>query len=206
MITDRFAGAAVHTNLDVGSGPGVGSCILAGAFPEAMVTAVDASEALVVRAAARTERLGIGARVSTRVGDLGEGLSTSEPVDLVWVSMMLHPVHDQEAALGTLRGVLRVGGWLAIAEFGAPLVCIPPDELDADGGLLDRCQAAVRDWLPDQLPTGPASPNGQQMALQSALERTGSATLSTPRSPLSCPLRWRSRPAGSSCNPSFVCA
>ena len=69
--------------------------------------------------------------------------------------------------------VLRVGGWLAIAEFGAPLVCIPPDELDDDGGLLDRCQAAVRDWLPDQLPTGPAAPNGPLTALQSALERTG---------------------------------
>ena len=206
MITDRFAGAAVHTNLDVGSGPGVGSCILAGAFPEAMVTAVDASEALVVRAAARTERLGIGARVSTRVGDLGEGLSTSEPVDLVWVSMMLHHVNDQEAALSALRGVLRVGGWLAIAEFGAPLVCIPPDELGADAGLLDRCQAAVRDWLPDQLPTGPAAPNGPLTALQSALERTGFNCVEHTTPALSCRLHCRSRPAGSSCNPSFVCA
>ena len=173
VITDRFAGTPVHTIMDVGSGPGVGSCILAGAFPEAMVTAVDASEALLVRAAARAERLGIGARVAIRVGDLGQGLSTPEPFDLVWVSMMLHHVHDQEAALSALRGVPRVGGWLAIAEFGAPVVCIPPDELEADAGLLDRCQAAVRDWLPEQLPTGPAAPNGEQRALQSALERTG---------------------------------
>ena len=39
-IKDRLAGAPVCTIVDIGSGPGVGSCILAGAFPEATVTAV----------------------------------------------------------------------------------------------------------------------------------------------------------------------
>ena len=172
-ITDRFAGTPVHSIVDVGSGPGVGSCILAEAFPDATVIAVDGSEALLARAQARAERLGLGARVLTRVGDLGHGLPTTEPVDLVWASMMLHHVHDQEAALVAIRGSLRGGGWLAIAEFGAPLVCIPPAELDGYAAVLDRCQAAVRDWLPERLPTGPAGPTAQQGALQAALERTG---------------------------------
>ena len=172
-IKDRLAGAPVCTIVDIGSGPGVGSCILAGAFPEATVTAVDASEALLARARARAERLGLGARVRTRAGDLGQGLTAPEPADLIWASMMLHHVHDQEAALAAIRRTIRVSGWLAIAEFGAPLVCIPPAELDDYADVLARCQAAVRDWLPEQLPSGPAGPTAQQRALQAALERTG---------------------------------
>lgn len=173
VINERLAGASVRTIVDIGSGPGVGFCILAEAFPDATVTAIDASAPLLVRAQARAERLGLGARLLTHVSDLDHGLSVEEPVDLVWASMTLHHVHDQEAALGALRRSMRVGGWLAIVEFGAPLVCIPPDELDAYSDLLDRCQAAVRDWLPEQLPTGPAAPNGQQAALHAALKRAG---------------------------------
>ena len=173
LITERFAGGSVRTIVDVGSGPGVASCMLAEAFPEATVTAVDASAPLLVRAQLRGERLGLGPRLLTQVGDLDHGLSVHEPVDLVWASMMLHHLHDQEAALGAIRRVMRVGGWLAIVEFGAPLVCIPPDTFGAQADLLDRCQAAVRDWLPEQLPAGPAAPNGQQAALHAALERAG---------------------------------
>ena len=184
-ITELFAGGPVHTIIDVGSGPGVGSCILAEAFPQATVTAIDASESLLVRAQARAERMGLTARLLTQVGNLGPGMVSSTSVDLVWASMMLHHVHDQEAALGAIRGSLRVGGWLAIAEFGAPLACIPSTELDAYADVLDRCQAAVWDWLPDQLPDGPAAPgrthsgshsgphSASQAALQAALERTG---------------------------------
>ena len=170
-ITERFAGESVRTIVDVGSGPGVGSCTLAVAFPEATVTAFDASAPLLVRAHARAERLGLGARLGTKVGDLEHGLTMAEPVDLVWASMMLHHLHDQEAALGVVRRLLRIGGLLAIVEFGAPLVCIPPDDAYAD--LLRRCEAAVRDWLPEHLPTGPAAPNGPKAALQAALEHAG---------------------------------
>ena len=172
-INDRFAGASVRTIVDVGSGPGVGSCLLAEAFPEATVTAIDASAPLLVRAQARAVRLGLGPRLLTQVGDLDHGLSVEEPVDLVWASMMLHHLHDQEAALGAIRRVMRVGGWLAIVEFGAPLMCIPPGALGPHVDLLDRCQAAVRDWLPEQLPAGPAAPNGEQAALHAALEHAG---------------------------------
>ena len=169
-INDRFAGASVRTIVDVGSGPGVGSCLLAEAFPEATVTAIDASAPLLVRAQARAVRLGLGPRLLTQVGDLDHGLSVHEPVDLVWASMMLHHLHDQQAALGAVRRVMRVGGWLAIVEFGAPLVCIPPDAFGAQADLLDRCHAAVRDWLPEQLPAGPAAPNREHAALHAALE------------------------------------
>ena len=173
LITERFAGGSVRTIVDIGSGPGVASCMLAEAFTEATVTAIDASAPLLVRAQLRAERLGLGPRLLTQVGDLDHGLSVKEPVDLVWASMMLHHLHDQEAALGAVRRAMRVGGWLAIVEFGAPLVCIPPDALDSYVELLDRCQAAVRDWLPEQLPAGPAAPNGKNAPLHAALERAG---------------------------------
>ena len=173
IINERFEGKSVRTIVDVGSGPGVGSCLLAEAFTEATVTAIDASAPLLVRAQLRAERLGLGPRLLTQLGDLDHGLSVNEPVDLVWASMMLHHVHDQEAALRAVRRVMRVGGWLAIVEFGAPLMCIPPDALDPHSELLDRCEAAVRDWLPEQLPAGPAAPNGQGAALHAALERAG---------------------------------
>jgi len=58
----------VRRILDIGSGPGVMTCVLAEAFTDAEVVAVDATPGLLDRARARAERLGVGGRVAISMG------------------------------------------------------------------------------------------------------------------------------------------
>ena len=169
-VGERCGHDPVERIVDVGSGPGVGSCIFALQFRGATVTAVDASGPLLGRAAARAMRLGVAGRVRTRVGDLSDAVAVSaeEPADVVWASMVLHHVPDQPAALAAIHAGLRDGGWLAIAEFGAPLQCLPDSALGDAAGVWARCQAAVRSWLPDPVA-------GDAPALRAALLAAGFA-------------------------------
>lgn len=104
--------------LDVGSGPGVGTCELARRFPSAEVIAVDGSAAMLERAAARAAALGFGARVTTRRAELPGGLGGLEPIDLAFASMSLHHVPDPAAALASIRRVLALDGLLVVVEHG----------------------------------------------------------------------------------------
>lgn len=61
---------AVRRVLDIGSGPGVVSCLLAEVFPEADVVAVDATPALLDRAKNRARRLGVIDRFQTLEAEL----------------------------------------------------------------------------------------------------------------------------------------
>ena len=167
-VGERCGNDPVERIVDVGSGPGVGSCIFAQHFRAATVTAVDASGPLLERVAARALRLGVAGRVVTRVGDLSDTLPVEEPADVVWASMVLHHVADQPAALAGIRTGLRGGGWLAIAEFGAPLQCLPDSALGDAAGVWARCQAAVRSWLPDPVA-------GEAPTLRAALLAAGFA-------------------------------
>ncbi len=60
----------VRRVLDIGSGPGVVSCLLAEVFPEAEVVAVDATPALLERARNRARRLGVIDRFRTLEAEL----------------------------------------------------------------------------------------------------------------------------------------
>ncbi len=85
----------VRRVLDIGSGPGVVTCLLARAFPDAEVVAVDATAALLERARARAGRLGLGDRVRTHLAELPDGLDALGGADLIWSSKALHHVGDQ---------------------------------------------------------------------------------------------------------------
>lgn len=63
--TDRDT-SAVRRILDIGSGPGVASCILAHVFPQASVVAVDRSAAPLARAEVRAAERGLTGRIATR--------------------------------------------------------------------------------------------------------------------------------------------
>ncbi|WP_328382950.1 class I SAM-dependent methyltransferase [Streptomyces sp. NBC_00400] len=133
--------------LDVGSGPGVVSCLLAQAFPAAEVVAVDASAALLERAHARAGRLGLGDRVRTHLAELPDGLDALGGADLIWSARTLHHVGDQRAAIAALGAHLRPGGLLAVSEGGLAPRFLPRDIGIGRPGLQSRLDAACEDWF-----------------------------------------------------------
>ena len=144
----RGSGApAVRRVLDVGSGPGVGTCELARLFPEAHVIALDGSPATLARVKERAAELGLGERISTHHAELPGGLDGLEPVDVIWASMALHHVGDEVGLLRALHDKLEPDGMIAIAEMGEPMRVLP-DDLDVGRpGLAERLAAAGRTWF-----------------------------------------------------------
>ncbi|WP_028813034.1 class I SAM-dependent methyltransferase [Streptomyces flavidovirens] len=127
-IAGRFRGArGVRRVLDIGSGPGIITCVLAEVFPDAEVVAVDSTPALLERARARAERSGLGARVRTVVAEVPGDLGSLGEADLVWAANSLHHVGDQRAALTGFAGLLRPGGTVALFEGGLPVRRLPRD-------------------------------------------------------------------------------
>jgi SAM-dependent methyltransferase len=146
--------------IDIGSGPGVGSCELARLLPEATVLAIDSSPAMLERAVDRAAAHGLGARVSTHLAELPGGLDQLARADMIWASMSLHHVGDEVASLRALRDLLEPHGVIAIAELGEPTRMLP-DNLDLGRpGLIERLDSAgatwfthMRDGLPDSVPS-----------------------------------------------------
>lgn len=138
----------VRRILDVGSGPGVMTCVLAAAFADAETVAVDGAPGLLDRARARAERLGLGGRVAVRHTELpgglhgGAGANGLGTADLIWSSKTVHHLGDQQDALNALAGVLRPGGLLAVAEGGLPMRFLPRDIGIGRPGLQARLDAA----------------------------------------------------------------
>jgi trans-aconitate methyltransferase len=142
-------GHQIRRVLDLGCGPGVGSCHLAQSFPSATVVAVDGSSAMVDRAAARVARLGLAHRVETRHVALPDGLAALPPSDLVWASMVLHHIGDEVDALRRIRGLLEPGGLLAVMEHADALRLLP-DHLDrSHPELAPMLEAAWAAWFAD---------------------------------------------------------
>ncbi|MFE9662400.1 methyltransferase domain-containing protein [Streptomyces sp. NPDC005955] len=131
--------------LDVGSGPGVVSCLLAEEFPEAVVSAVDPEEFLLARARQRAERAGLTERVHTHRAELPDGLGTLEPAGLVWLGRSLHHVGDQRAALAAIAQRVAPGGVVALLEGGLPTRVLPRDVGFGRPGLWSRIDAAEQD-------------------------------------------------------------
>jgi SAM-dependent methyltransferase len=124
--------------LDVGSGPGVAACTLAGMLPNADVLAVDGAAPLLALARERADRRGLGERLTTRQVSLPDDLADLPPADLVWVSGVVHHLPDPAAGVRALGALVRPGGILAIAEGGLPIRFLP---LGADHGLTARLDA-----------------------------------------------------------------
>lgn len=133
--------APVGRVLDVGSGPGVVSCVLAEAFPQAEVVAVDQAEGLLERVRVRAAELGLAERVSIHRADLPDEFGSLPSADVVWTSNVVHHLGDQQAALRDLAGRLRPGGILAVAERGLPLRYLPRDFGIGRPGLQSRLEA-----------------------------------------------------------------
>jgi SAM-dependent methyltransferase len=137
----------VRRILDIGSGPGVGSCVLGATFPAAEIVAVDGSAALLARASARADRLGLGDRLVATQRELPGGLDSLDPADLVWASRVVHHLGDQDDAVRRMATLLRPGGVLAIAESGLSPRSLPRSIGFGRPGLEGRLEVAMADWF-----------------------------------------------------------
>ncbi|MGW4751838.1 class I SAM-dependent methyltransferase [Streptomyces chartreusis] len=134
--------------VDVGSGPGVVSCLLADTFPGARIVAVDGSEPLLARARARAERLGVADRFGTLAGELPDVLGELDyPADLLWAGRSLHHLGDQRAALAAFGDRLASGGTLALQEGGLPTRFLPRDIGFGRPGLQARLDVLETEWF-----------------------------------------------------------
>ncbi|MEU6881836.1 methyltransferase domain-containing protein [Streptomyces sp. NPDC046712] len=139
--------AGVRRVLDIGSGPGVVTALLADAFPAAEIVAVDATPELLERARARAEARGLGARISTIHAELPKGFDDLGEADLIWAGNSLHHLGDQRAALAALAATLRSGGLVALVEGGLPARHLPWNIGIGRPGLEARIDAANAEWF-----------------------------------------------------------
>lgn len=146
-LAGLVGGRPVRRVLDIGSGPGVASCVLAAAFPDAEVQAVDGSAPLLERVSARAAGLGLGDRLVVVQRELPGGLEGLERADVVWASRVVHHLGDQAEAVRRIAAVLRPGGVLAIAEGGLALRSLPRDIGIGRPGLEARVDVALQDWF-----------------------------------------------------------
>lgn len=161
----------VTSVIDIGSGPGVGTCELARLFPLARVVAVDGSPAMLARAAQRAAEQGVGPRVATHQADLPGGLDDLARADVIWASMSLHHVGDEVAALRLLRSKLAPGGLIAIAEMAEPMRVLPDDVDLGRPGLDERVNEASASWFASMRHGLPGSVPSE--ALPAMLEAAG---------------------------------
>jgi SAM-dependent methyltransferase len=146
-LGELLPAAGVRRILDIGSGPGVLTALLAEAFPYAEVVAVDATEPLLERTRTRAERAGLGDRIRTHHAELPYGIKELAEADLIWAGNSVHHIGDQGAALGGFARLLRPGGMLAVVEGGLPSRHLPRDIGIGRPGLESRIGAAVGEWF-----------------------------------------------------------
>ncbi|MFE0629288.1 methyltransferase [Streptomyces sp. NPDC058864] len=130
--------------VDLGCGTGAGTLALLRRFPEAQVTAVDASAPHLHRLRAKAAEAGVADRVRLVHADLDEpawpGLRTP---DLVWASASLHHMADPDRTLRQVHDLLAQGGLLAVVELSGFPRFLPEDAPDGAPGLEERCHTAL---------------------------------------------------------------
>ncbi|MDT9691350.1 class I SAM-dependent methyltransferase [Streptomyces sp. P9(2023)] len=138
---------AVRRILDVGSGPGVITALLAEAFPLAEAVAVDATPELLERARERAEVKGLADRVTTLRAELPADFDALGEADLIWAGNSTHHIGDQRSALASFAGLLRPGGLIALVEGGLYARHLPANIGFGRPGLETRIEAVHADWF-----------------------------------------------------------
>ncbi|WP_420000199.1 class I SAM-dependent methyltransferase [Streptomyces boninensis] len=128
--------------VDLGSGTGAGTFALLERFPDAQVTAVDASVGHLRQLREKACARGVAERVRTVQADLDDadwpdlGLP-----DLVWASASMHHMAQPDRALHHVRELLAPGGLFAVVELAGFPRFLPADT--PEGRLEERCHAAT---------------------------------------------------------------
>jgi len=112
--------------LDVGSGPGVTSCLLARTFPESRVFGVEPDRRLRRRAKSRAVQLGMGERCRFVEG-FGHSIPLDDDsIDFAYARFLFQHLPDPEATLAELHRVVRPGGVVAMVDVDDEAVLIHP--------------------------------------------------------------------------------
>ncbi|MER7477082.1 class I SAM-dependent methyltransferase [Streptomyces sp. NPDC126510] len=149
-------GAGLHL-LDLGCGTGASTRALLRAAPRARITAVDASAGMLRRAETKPwpDSVRFLHLSAEELATAGAG-----PFDAVFAAYLFRNVSDPDAVLGTVRGLLRPGGRLAVHEYslgGSPAhralwtavcqgVIIPAGTLTGDRALYRHLWHSVLDF------------------------------------------------------------
>lgn len=113
--------------VDLGSGLGAGTFALLARFPEAHVTAVDASIDHLQRLRDKACEQGLADRVRTVQADLDAQWPDLGTPDLVWASGALHHMADPGQTLRQIHTTLAPGGLLAVIEMSGMPKFLPDD-------------------------------------------------------------------------------
>ena len=120
QLVDQAGLRPGHAVLDFGCGTGTLALLLKRACPEARVVGVDADPTVLALARRKIDDAGLAI-------ELHQGFLTAETFppasfDRIVSTLVLHHLtHDEKlATLAVLRGLLRAGGELHVADFGAP--------------------------------------------------------------------------------------
>ena len=119
LLSKSYLGAPPKQILDLGCGTGKNLCALAHAFPQAQITGVDLSPAMLVQAGRNlVQKLDPAARARISLRNTDVAQMPSLQYDLIVCSYMLSMTGAQlPQLLQKLRGLLTPTGRLAIVDF-----------------------------------------------------------------------------------------
>ncbi|MDI5981163.1 class I SAM-dependent methyltransferase [Amycolatopsis magusensis] len=152
VVTSLPAETEPRHIVDLGCGTGAGTFLLLKHFPEARVTAVDASAVHLGRLAEKAEAAGVADRVHTVRADLDAPWPDLGKPDLVWASAALHHMADPGRVLRQVHEMLAPGGLFAVVELADFPRFLPPDAPEDRPGLEDRCHAAMAHRIAELAP------------------------------------------------------
>ncbi|GAA1933697.1 methyltransferase domain-containing protein [Streptomyces sodiiphilus] len=145
--------SAPHRIVDLGCGTGAGTFALLDRFPEAHVTAVDASAGHLQRLREKACARGVEERVRTVLADLdGPALPDFGSPDLVWASASMHHMADPARVLRAVHDALAPGGLLALVELAGFPRFLPVSAPEDRPGLEERCHAVADRLHAEHLP------------------------------------------------------
>ncbi|MET8413482.1 methyltransferase [Streptomyces sp. NPDC005195] len=139
--------------VDLGCGTGAGSFALLDRFPDAHVTAVDASPGHLQRLREKACARGVEKHVRTVHADLDNPAwpDLGSP-DLVWASASMHHMAHPDRALRTVHDALAPGGLFAVVELAGFPRFLPEDAPTERPGLEERCHTASDRFHAEHVP------------------------------------------------------
>lgn len=112
--------------LDLGCGPGVAACTLAGEVPAGSVTGLDISEELLAQANLHRTQLGIE-NLAFQRGSVYELPFADDSFDFVYGRFVFQHLADPTHALAEIRRVLKPGGRICIMDVDDRFLLVSPE-------------------------------------------------------------------------------
>ncbi|MGW1105932.1 class I SAM-dependent methyltransferase [Streptomyces sp. NPDC002540] len=139
--------------VDLGCGTGAGTFALLDRFPDAHVTAVDASAGYLQRLREKACARSLEERVRTVQADLDDSAwpDLGAP-DLVWASASMHHMAHPDRALRNVHDLLAPDGLFTVVELAGFPRFLPETAPQDRPGLEERCHAATDRFHAEHVP------------------------------------------------------